>query len=176
MFRRIASLTVALIGTLTAAAYALEKRIPYWLAENLPKADAVLIKKAERGLYLMRAGRPYKRYSVSLGGNPAGHKLREGDQRTPEGDYILDWRNPDSRFYKSIHLSYPNEQDKREAEARGVPPGGLIMIHGLRNGFGWLGPFAKLRDWTQGCIAVTNPEMEEIWRAVADGTPVRIEP
>lgn len=115
-------------------------------------------------------------YRISLGDNPVGHKLYEGDKRTPEGDYLLDWRNANSDFYKSIHISYPSPQDRELAEAWGLNPGGSIMIHGLPNDAGDLAfAFAGL-DWTEGCIAVTNEEMEEIWTLVDDGTPIRILP
>lgn len=121
---------------------------------------------------------PIRSYRISLGENPVGHKQQEGDERTPEGDYLLDWRNPNSSFYKSIHVSYPNAQDRARAKQRGVDPGGMIMIHGRPN---WLTSAVVAReydgaDWTDGCIAVTNEEMEEIWQLVADGTPIRILP
>ena len=100
----------------------------------------------------------------------------QGDHKTPEGHYVLDRRNPKSKFYKSIHVSYPNEQDRRKAQAKGVPPGGDIMIHGLPNGMGAVGAAHRLTDWTDGCIAVTDAEMDEIWKIVPDGTPVEIRP
>jgi hypothetical protein len=109
---------------------------------------------------------------VSLGGNPLGHKQREGDLRTPEGHYVLDWRNPDSCCYRSLHVSYPDAQDRQAALRRGDDPGGLIMVHGQVNGWGWLGWLNQYRDHTHGCIAVRNGPMEVIWRAVDDGTPM----
>lgn len=142
-------------------------------------ADRVVVKKAERKLILYQGPRVLREYRVSLGDAPVGHKFREGDERTPLGDYILDWRNPNSQFHKSIHVSYPNQQDRDFARAMGYPsPGGLIMIHGRPN---WLtsARVAKEydgRDWTDGCIAVKNHEMDEIWRLVRDGTPIRILP
>ena len=136
----------------------------------------VLVRKSERRLLLMQEDTVLRSYRVSLGDNPEGHKLYEGDERTPEGDYTLDWRNPQSDFYKSIHVSYPNEQDIEEARAWGLDPGGSIMIHGLPNEAGDLAfAFAGL-DWTDGCIAVTNEAMDEIWNLVPDGTPIRILP
>lgn len=127
---------------------------------------------------LLIDNQPVRSYRISLGENPVGHKQREGDERTPEGDYLLDWRNPNSSFYKSIHISYPNAQDRARALGRGLNPGGMIMIHGRPN---WLTSPVVAReydgaDWTDGCIAVTNEEMEEIWQLVADGTPIRILP
>ena len=141
-------------------------------------ADQVVVKKSERKLMLMQGGKPIREYRVALGDNPYGHKLFQGDERTPEGDYVLDWRNPRSNFYKSIHVSYPNERDQMFARALGDDPGGMIMIHGLPN---YLPANAALanynrRDWTDGCIAVDNKEMDEIWQAVRDGTPIRILP
>jgi murein L,D-transpeptidase YafK len=139
------------------------------------KADLVLVFKAERRLELRFQGRTLRSYRIALGGNPLGHKVQEGDQRTPEGLYSLDWRNPGSKYYKSLHVSYPNEIDRVRADAVGVDPGGMIMIHGLPN---WYQPgladWAFQRDWTNGCIAVGNDEMEEIWGAVDDGTPIMI--
>lgn len=115
-------------------------------------------------------------YAVALGRHPLGHKQREGDGRTPEGRYVLDSRKSDSAFHLALHVSYPSPADRALAQARGDDPGGLIMIHGLRNGLGFLGRTHRLLDWTQGCIAVTNREIEEIWRVIPDGTPITIEP
>ncbi|HLT13965.1 MAG TPA: L,D-transpeptidase family protein [Marinobacter sp.] len=136
----------------------------------------VLVKKGERRLYLLNGDQKVRSYRISLGENPVGHKLYEGDKRTPEGSYLLDWRNPNSDFYKSIHISYPSSEDAELAQAWGLNPGGSIMIHGLPNNAGDLAfAFAGL-DWTEGCIAVTNEEMDEIWALVDDGTPIRIMP
>ncbi|MEX2475523.1 murein L,D-transpeptidase family protein [Marinobacter sp.] len=146
-------------------------------AAGLPAGiNKVLVRKSERRLYLMDDDQVVKSYRISLGENPEGHKLYEGDQRTPEGDYELDWRNADSDFYKSIHISYPNVQDRELASAWGLDPGGSIMIHGLPNEAGDLA-FAYIGlDWTNGCIAVTNDQMDEIWTLVHNGTPIRILP
>ena len=140
------------------------------------KADKVLVEKGERRLTLLRHGQTLKTYRVALGPNVAGHKQAEGDGRTPEGRYRLDWRNPQSKFHLSLHVDYPNETDKTRAAERGVPPGGEIMIHGLPKGAGGLGSLHYLRDWTAGCIAVSNEEIEEIWDAVDDGTEIEIVP
>jgi murein L,D-transpeptidase YafK len=134
----------------------------------------VVVLKGERKLLLMKGGELLKAYSVSLGGNPIGPKIREGDSRTPEGTYVLDRHNANSQFHRSIHISYPNSIDLARAREMGVPPGGNLFIHGLPNDYH--GPTKKLGDWTLGCIAVTNAEMDEIWRAVADGTPIMIKP
>ena len=140
------------------------------------KADRVLVIKSERKLYLIKNGRVIREYPISLGLNPLGDKQQQGDKRTPEGIYILKHRNPQSKYYKSILWSYPNEQDRREAEARGVDPGGDLAIHGLparSKEEEW--DYIE-RDWTDGCIAVTNDEMEEIWFLVDDGTLIEILP
>lgn len=142
----------------------------------IAKADKVLVLKGERRLLLLHHGKVLRSYRVALGRNPEGHKLREGDGRTPEGHYVLDWRNAASRFYRSIHISYPNRRDRDRAGQRGVPPGGEIMIHGLPGRFGDIGAEHARWDWTEGCIAVTNAEIDEIWRAVDDGTAIEIRP
>lgn len=155
-----------------------DTRMPSTSAFNpdVVEITQVLVKKSERRLYLLEHGEVVRSYRISLGDNPTGHKLYEGDERTPEGDYLLDWRNPDSDFYKSIHISYPNERDRELAESWGLSPGGNIMIHGLPNDAGDLAFAYSGLDWTDGCIAVTNEEMDEIWQLVADGTPIRILP
>jgi murein L,D-transpeptidase YafK len=117
-----------------------------------------------------------KTYRIALGRSPVGKKTREGDRKTPEGCYTIDWRNPGSRFYRSLHISYPNDEDIQQAASQGVSPGGDIMIHGLKNGKSWIGKRHRRQDWTDGCVAVTNTEMDEIWDAVPDGTPVKIVP
>ncbi len=141
-----------------------------------PHIDAVRLDKSERKLELLSGALVIRTYVVALGGDPVGDKQREGDSRTPEGIYVLDWRNADSAYYRSIHISYPNATDKAEARAAGVDPGGMIMIHGQPNGFGVLHWLLQRLDWTDGCIAVTNAEMDEIWNAVNDGTPIEIDP
>jgi len=145
-------------------------------AASQMKADQVVVVKSSRTLTLLSQGKTLRTYKVALGASPVGAKQQQGDHRTPEGRYILDRRNPHSRFYKAIHVSYPNEKDKRQAAKLGVSPGGDIMIHGLPNGFGWLGESHRAQDWTDGCIAVTNKEMDEIWDLVADGIPIDIKP
>jgi len=144
--------------------------------DSATKVDQVLVVKSHRTLSLISDGEVLRTYKVALGGSPVGAKEQQGDHKTPEGHYVLDRRNAKSRFYKSIHVSYPNDQDKQKASQRGVASGGDIMIHGLPNGFGWLGSTHRARDWTDGCIAVTNAEMDEIWKLVPDGTPIEIRP
>jgi murein L,D-transpeptidase YafK len=123
---------------------------------NVTKANQVIVVKSQRTLTLLSHGKVLRSYKVALGGAPVGAKQQQGDHKTPEGHYILDRRNAKSRFYKSIHVSYPNEQDKQRASQRGVPAGGDIMIHGLPNGFGWLGTTHRTLDWTDGWVAVTK--------------------
>lgn len=140
------------------------------------KADAVLVIKSEGRLYLMHKGEPFASFSVTFGAEPAGHKQMQGDERTPEGHYELDYKNPNSKFYKSIHISYPNEADMANARRLGVDPGGEIMIHGQTNGWGWAAPFMQLFSWTDGCIALNNKDMDRVWDAIAPGTPIEIRP
>ncbi len=140
------------------------------------RADKVLIIKNERRLVLLRDGKTLRSYAVSLGRKP-GQKLRQGDNRTPEGSYIIDRRNPNSRFHKALHISYPTTSDVRKARSAGVRPGGQILIHGLPDGFEEDAAVSYAdRNWTRGCIAVSNAEMDEIWELVPDGTPVEIVP
>lgn len=136
----------------------------------------LVIRKEERRLYLMANDQIVRSYRISLGKTPEGHKLYEGDSRTPEGNYTIDFRNPNSDFYKSIRISYPNPKDRELAASWGLKPGGNIMIHGLPNEVGDMAFAYKGLDWTDGCIAVTNEEMDEIWRLVDVGTPIRILP
>jgi murein L,D-transpeptidase YafK len=141
------------------------------------QADTVLVEKSARRLTLLRNGTSVATYDIALGAAAdEGHKAREGDERTPEGRYIIDWRNAGSIAHLSLHISYPNAADTTHAAAQGWSPGGNIMIHGLPNGWGFLGALHLMRDWTDGCIAVTNDEMKEIWSRVPDGTPIEIRP
>lgn len=146
------------------------------VTETLPQADRVVVRKAARTLALMKHGKAIKTYRISLGKEPFGHKQREGDSRTPEGNYLIDWRNPNSLFHLSLHISYPGTNDKGKAERGGYSPGGAVMIHGRPNIVGGIDFLFTGRDWTDGCIAVTNAEIEEIWQSVPDGTPITILP
>jgi len=141
-----------------------------------PTADKVVVRKGERELRLVSDGDVFARYRIALGGNPVGHKRKEGDQRTPEGRYTLDWRNDDSDFHRSIHISYPAPRDRRRAAAEGVDPGDNIMIHGLPPKYDWMGENHANADWTDGCIAVSNAEIDRIWKRVPNGTPIVIHP
>jgi murein L,D-transpeptidase YafK len=167
----VAPVLVLLAGTLLWANHPDQAPLP---ADA--RADRIVIDKSEHSLALLRGETVLKRYRVSFGGDPAGHKRQEGDERTPEGVYLIDRRNPRSSFHRALHISYPNADDEARARARGVSPGGDIMIHGIRNGIGWIGKLQRAVDWTNGCVSLTNWEMDEVWRAVADGTPVEIEP
>jgi murein L,D-transpeptidase YafK len=146
------------------------------LAVDAVKADKVLIEKKARMLTLFSKGQVIKSYKVALGRNPEGAKEKEGDNKTPEGTYTIDTRNTKSSYHLALHISYPDTQDVQRAKQQGVSPGGNIMIHGIRNGLGWIGKFHRWLDWTKGCIAVTNDEIDEIGRLVANGTPVEIKP
>ena len=139
-------------------------------------ADSVLVDKSERKLYLLRDGIKYREYSIALGPRPRGHKLHAGDERTPEGRYILDFKTEKSDFYKAIHISYPNEQDTKRALAIGAAPGGSIMIHGMPNNTTLPPELIQMFNWTDGCIAVTDQDMDEIWSAIKPGTPIDIRP
>jgi murein L,D-transpeptidase YafK len=139
-------------------------------------ADKVVVIKSKRIMMLMRDSDILKVYRVALGKQPNGRKIKSGDQKTPEGTYILDSRKSDSKFYRAIHISYPNESDILTAKRLGCAPGGAIMIHGLPKKLEDLGKAHRMWDWTDGCIAVTNSEMEEIWDFVPDGIPIEIKP
>jgi murein L,D-transpeptidase YafK len=138
------------------------------------KADNIIALKSQHTMTLYSGNRPLKTYKVALGRGPGNAKHREGDHETPEGHYILDSRNAHSRFHLALHVSYPNAHDQSAAKAQGTPPGGNIMIHGIGPGLGWLGRLQHTVDWTDGCIALTNPEIEEVWNAVPTGTPIEI--
>lgn len=158
------SLTLLCLLVLTGAAHA------------TPKADLVLVKKSERKLLLVRDGEPIKTFHISLGPRPRGHKQYSGDERTPEGSYLLDYKKDPSRFYKAIHISYPNRNDLENARRLGLDPGGNIMIHGYPVDGSESVDVARNFNWTNGCIAVTNEEMDEIWAMVEPGTPIQIHP
>ena len=138
--------------------------------------DLVRVDKSERRMELLEKGAVIKKYKIALGNAPIGHKQQEGDERTPEGRYFLDYRNPNSRYFKSLHVSYPNQQDKAYAKAHNLDAGGMIMIHGQRNGFGWASTITQRMDWTNGCMALSNKDMQEVWDLVKTGTPIEILP
>ena len=181
MPRRRAILAVgatALFGALALIGWdflQLGRRVP----PMIPAADratSMVVDKAARRMTLLRDGTPVKIYDVVLGSAPSGHKQQAGDGRTPEGAYMIDFKNPKSRFHLALRISYPNADDRDRAGRKGVAPGGDIMIHGLPNGLGWLGDWHRMRDWTDGCIAVTGTQIEEIWAMVDVGTKIDIRP
>lgn len=145
-------------------------------AETEYIVDKVVVYKSKRILKLLAGEKVVKEYRVSLGQNPKGHKQQQGDSRTPEGQYTLDYRNPNSRFYLSLHISYPNSQDRAQAHGKGTNPGGDIFIHGLPGGSTVGALYYQQVDWTDGCIAVSNAAMLDIWRRVRNGTRILILP
>ncbi len=154
---------------------ALEKKI-FDAAIQRGSVDRIRIEKSARRLMLISQGEVLKSYKIALGGNPIGPKERKGDNKTPEGTYVIDARNRDSRFHLSLHISYPNERDKKRAKELGVSTGGDIMIHGIKNGFSSVGDAHTGVDWTKGCVAVTDQEIEEIDKLAPNGTIVEIRP
>lgn len=140
------------------------------------KADEIVVFKSERRLELRKAGRILRSYRIALGRNPIGHKLYQGDNRTPEGRYRIDMRNPRSAYYRSLRISYPDRTDQDVALTVGLRPGDWIMIHGIKNGVTPAQLGHPYRDWTNGCIALTNRQMDEVWNSVDVGTPITIWP
>jgi murein L,D-transpeptidase YafK len=149
---------------------------PFKPLDKSVSIDKVVITKHERRLDLISNNQIIKSYKISLGLVPKGHKEYEGDKKTPEGLYFINDKNPNSGYHKNLGISYPNEQDIKHAESIGKSPGGLIKIHGIKNGFAWIGRFHLLFDWTLGCIAVTNREIDELYENVEIGTPIEIRP
>lgn len=165
------SLSATLLGAVTAAATAATPP-----ASPAPKADRVEIRKADRLLLLYRGTTELARYQVALGGSPVGAKRCQGDQKTPEGRYRITGHYPKSEYHLALHVSYPNADDRKASAALGCPTGGDIYIHGLPNGRGAIGAAHRLHDWTLGCIALTDPEIEEVAARVPDGTVLDILP
>lgn len=164
--RRLVPPLIAMLASACSAAQAEEA--------DWPQAEFVLVDKSDRVLTLFADGKPYRNYvNLQFGDAPEGPKRIQGDERTPEGRYTIDYGNPRSAYHLSLHISYPDAADRAFAEARGRSPGGEIFIHGQPN---WL-PAGRLPgDWTDGCIALANPEIEELWELVPDGTPIEIRP
>ncbi len=140
------------------------------------EADRIIVEKSKRTLTLLRGKTVLKHYPISLGREPIGAKEREGDGKTPEGIYRIIAHKPDSSFHRALRVSYPDAADIERAQKQGVSPGSDIMVHGIRNGLGWIGRAQRALDWTAGCIAVTNPEIEELFAAVPDGAVIEIRP
>lgn len=138
--------------------------------------DGIRVLKSERKLLLLHGRKIVHEFPIALGFNPTGHKQQEGDGRTPEGHYRIDYRKQNSSYYRALRISYPSAADVADARKRGVAPGGAIMIHGQPNGWGWTGALLQKRDWTYGCIALGNDEMGIVWESVAIGTPIEILP
>jgi murein L,D-transpeptidase YafK len=145
-------------------------------AGDFPMADKVVVEKENRKLHLLRNGEIFRTFDVALGVAPIGTKEREGDQKTPEGRYLLDERNPDSDFFLSIHISYPSAADRVNARRNGDDPGGAIMIHGQPNAPTYSTAYYRQEDWTNGCIAVSNSDMIDIWLMTANDVPIEILP
>jgi murein L,D-transpeptidase YafK len=140
------------------------------------KVDRILVEKSKRRLSVFANGKELKNYRVALGRNPIGAKQEEGDMKTPEGVYTIDSRNPRSDYHLALHVSYPSNEDIARATEHGVNAGADIMIHGIANGAGWIGAFHRIHDWTAGCIALTDEEIEELWRVTPNGASVEIGP
>jgi murein L,D-transpeptidase YafK len=150
--------------------------LPFRALPDGVRADRIIVEKSRHRLTLVANGQTLTSYPVAFGRSAMGAKVCQGDQRTPEGNYRIDARNPRSAFHLGLHISYPNAKDCARSRRAGCRPGGEIMLHGLPNGLGWVGRLHRLVDWTSGCIAVTNPEIGEIWRVVPVGTPIEIRP
>jgi len=145
-------------------------------ASEFPVADEVIIDKSDRKLHLLNNGEIFRTFKIALGISPTGDKKKEGDFKTPEGKYLLDIRNPNSDYFLSIHVSYPSTADRREANQDGVAPGGAIMIHGQPNLPSHSETYYRTQDWTNGCIALSNSDMIDIWLMTGDNTPIEIRP
>lgn len=170
-----AALVVAILGVAACLAWA------NWhqgqpLAPGI-RADLVVVHKQQRKLHLYKGHQLLKTYDIALGGDPLGPKRQEGDQKTPEGEYVISHKHRSSNFYRSLHVSYPAAKDRAHAKAHGIKrPGGDIKVHGLHRALSWVGSLHTLMDWTAGCIAVTDWEVDELWRAIPNGTRIRILP
>jgi murein L,D-transpeptidase YafK len=167
---------VALGLAAMAAAVAVWANAPVRPLPMSTTADLLVVEKGRRQLIAYSHGEVLRTYTVALGAVPSGPKTRQGDGRTPEGRYVIDHHNPSSGFHRALHVAYPSAAESARARAGGNDPGGEIMVHGLKDGLGWVGRAHRFVDWTVGCIAVTNPEIEELYRIVPDGTPIEIRP
>ncbi len=169
-----ALLAFALVETWAVNATSPPQVTPAQSAEALQIVDRIVVVKSTRTMTLESNRQVLETYKVALGGEPIGAKERQGDHKTPEGEYFVDAKNAQSQFYLALHISYPNASDRVRARRLGTSPGGDVEIHGLGKKYGWIGPRHRLSDWTDGCIAVTNEEIEEIFRMVAVGTRVEL--
>lgn len=168
MMQRLICLSVAFLVTGLPSSRA--------IALDFPVADKVLVEKSSRKLHLIKDGATFRTFDIALGVAPDGHKQQEGDSRTPEGLYFLGTRNPHSDFFLSIHISYPDADDRTMARKLGVDPGGQIMIHGQPNEPTYSAAFYRSADWTNGCIAVSNSDMIDIWLMTPNRIPIEIRP
>jgi murein L,D-transpeptidase YafK len=167
---------LGMISALLMAGLAMQGWQESALAVDFPVADRVVVEKSSRKLHLLKGGVPFRTFKIALGIRPIGDKEREGDFKTPEGTYTLDARNPDSEYFLAIHVSYPNQRDRAEARKKGEDPGGAIMIHGQPNEPSRSEAYYRTQDWTNGCIAVSNSDMIDIWLMTSENTAIEIRP
>jgi len=172
----ISVLSANLIGGIPSAHAASVSFAPVSTSPPLALVDSIVVEKKARKLTLYRDGKPVRNFLVALGQSPVGDKLRAGDYRTPEGMFYIDARQPNSKYHLALHISYPDQVHRARSQAAGAQPGGDIMIHGLPNGLGKAGASHRQNDWTNGCVALTDEEIEQIWSLVPIGTPVEIKP
>ncbi len=163
---------LSMLTTVSVTLYASAGKVS--ASESAQKVDRVLVLKEKHKLFLLYKNEIVREYHIALGKSPKGTKVMQGDRKTPEGNYTLDFKKADSSYYKAIHISYPSKADMEKAKKLGVNPGGAIMLHGQPNGWGWLSFIRQRFNWTSGCIAVSNGDMDEIWRLVKPGTPIEI--
>lgn len=162
------TLSLIIVGAIIYNLYP-EKELPLHT-----EIDYMLVKKSDRQLLAYSKQKLVKTYEISLGANPVGHKEYEGDEKTPEGIYTINAKNPNSGYHKNLGISYPNAKDMAKAKLLGKNPGGDIKIHGLRNGLGFIGKFQRFLDWTNGCMALTDSEVDELYDSVKIGTKIEI--
>jgi len=171
MKRKLTILIILLISGFLIVLSQTDKKI-----DNVEKIDKIIVEKANHRMFVYANGQLIKKYKISIGRNPKGDKKYEGDNKTPEGLYFIDDKNENSDYHKNLSISYPNEQDIVEAKKIGKSPGGQIKIHGIRNGLGLIGKLHLIFDWTAGCIAVTNKEIDELFEIIPIGIPIEIKP
>ena len=172
--KRLLALALSLAFASAPSAWAEPEGAPESSSSAAP--DSILVVKSEHRLYLMHEGAPVRSYSVALGLSPVGPKRQEFDFRTPEGHYVIDARRPNSRYFRALHVSYPNNEDRKQAAERHVSAGRDIMIHGLPNVMQKPLEYYQTRDWTNGCIALSNEDLLELWALVHDRIPIEIRP